>query len=204
MDWFHKTMIAVSAAVGIAISGWAGYKIHESTYIPQITINESGENIQLRDQYEESQKKIKGLENDVLELQRDVIHANTNTAWAEQREAIAKKDKDMKPYELEKQNAELQAKVTILQGENSAYSAREGALKSRHEADLAKKDTEISRLEAQAAVRDAREEWIKASYETVISRERTSNATLQRRLIDNGIEVKNGYSNGYTVPTSRN
>ena len=48
MDWFHKTMIGVTAATSLLVSGWVGYKIHERYNPQQVTFTENPASENLR------------------------------------------------------------------------------------------------------------------------------------------------------------
>jgi len=196
MDWFNKIVLTGTAALSLLVSGYVGYKIHEIYNPQQVTFNANPDYENFKKQTEEYEKKIKEMGNDALELKRDIIKAETNTARAEQREAIARKEKDMKPSDLERKAAELEAQVTILEAQKNAYSIKDEATKIKYEAQLAEKDAVISGYQGQRSRTLAEVELYKARCETVVAKERTERAKLERKLIEAG--------NGYTLPVSRN
>ncbi|MFA5259133.1 MAG: hypothetical protein WC979_06740 [Candidatus Pacearchaeota archaeon] len=195
MNRFHKTLIAGAGVLALFASGYTGYKYHEELNPPVInTVVDSS----LRFQNEELTKQIDQLKTDYSSLNIEKIKADTQTARAEEREAHARKDLAMKPYELEKTNKALEARVSILEGEKTSHSAIDAATKAKYEVKIAEielriaqKDKSIAGLEAQIAVNGAREEWFKAQYEKVLAQERTYRAKLEKKLIETGIEYRN-------------
>ena len=194
--------LGYSAVVLTGICGgfFSGYYSRDSEK-PRPIIISTCDN-QLKTRNEELTKELDETTKRNKELLNFKLYSEKQLLQAEISEAKKKKELEMKPYDLEKTNAVLEARLRRLEGEKEAHLEVDLATKAKYEAEIAKIQTQISQketyiagLEGKLAINSTQVEKIKAQYEKVLAERDRDNTRLLRVIED---AKRNGYNIGIT------